>query len=304
MLNDRDYMRSPNNMFRADNIGRKFNSWSAVKTLIVINIIVFFCQMIFVKKTVFRVEPYFTKQIVLSYSTVFGKQNSIWQIWRFFTYMFAHGNFKHIFFNMWGLFIFGQLVESLIGKKNFILLYVFSGLVAGVSWVCCNNSPVLGASGSVFGILVAAAMCFPNRKILLLFPPIPMKLKTFAVVYSLFELMLHFNSLAKNASRIAHLAHLGGALGGFLFIRFIVKKNAPTVSFFEDITNSISSLFNRARFKKHSGGTRNESVNVGDSRSVDAILDKISREGIASLTDAEKNELDQAKERLRQGNNL
>ena len=113
----------------------------------------------------------------LKLNVVSLKEN--FQILRGFTYMFAHGSFWHLFFNMWGLYLFGKLLEERLGSRGFLILYFFSGLVGAFFWIVFHWSPpqdhisVIGASGAVCGLMMAAALLFPNIRILLIIPPIP-----------------------------------------------------------------------------------------------------------------------------------
>ena len=142
--------------------------------------------------------------------------------WQLVTYSFLHGNVMHIVFNMFALWMFGRDLEGLMGARRF-LVYYFTCVVGAavvqliVAAVQGGVYPTLGASGGIFGILLAYGMAFPNRMIILLFPPIPMKAKYFVVLYGLFELYL---GIAGSAPGVAHFAHLGGMLFGFLLLQY------------------------------------------------------------------------------------
>ena len=142
--------------------------------------------------------------------------------WQVISYAFLHGSFGHLFFNMLGLWMFGAELERLWGNKRFIHFYTASVLTAAatqlvVTLLASNPYPTVGASGGLFGLLLAYAMMFPNRVIMPLFPPIPMKAKVFAAVYGALELLL---GVTGTQSGVAHFAHLGGMLGGYLMIRY------------------------------------------------------------------------------------
>ena len=147
------------------------------------------------------------------------------------THMFMHGSISHLFFNMFAVFMFGPPLENLWGPKRFLFFYLFTGFGAlllhlivkyiemeymGAS-IFSANVPVLGASGAVFGILVGFGMNFPNTKLMLLFPPIPIKAKYFVAGYAVIELFL---GLGNFNTGIAHFAHLGGAIFGFLLLLY------------------------------------------------------------------------------------
>jgi membrane associated rhomboid family serine protease len=131
--------------------------------------------------------------------------------------MFLHGGFGHLFFNLFALWMFGQQIEHIWGTKRFVSYYLLSGVGAALIHMLVSGSPVLGASGGVFGILLAYGMMFPNRRILLLIPPVPIPAKFFVAGYGALELL---NGLSAPYSGIAHFAHLGGMVAGFALIRY------------------------------------------------------------------------------------
>jgi membrane associated rhomboid family serine protease len=142
--------------------------------------------------------------------------------WQVVSYAFLHGDFGHLFFNMLGLWMFGSELEQVWGRKRFIQFYTAS-LLAGavvqllVAPLLGSQAPVVGASGALFGLLLGYALLFPNRTIMLLIPPIPMKARTFAIVFGVLALLLGVSGAARG---IAHFAHLGGMLGGWLMMRY------------------------------------------------------------------------------------
>jgi membrane associated rhomboid family serine protease len=147
-------------------------------------------------------------------------------IWQLVTYGFLHANFSHLFLNLFALWMFGTAVERYWGSARFAVYYfvclVGAALVQLVAMYLHLRAggapfPTLGASGAVFGLLLAFGMMFPNERIMLLFPPIPLKAKWFVLGYGGLEL---FFGVAGIASNIAHFAHLGGMLFGFLLIQF------------------------------------------------------------------------------------
>jgi len=140
------------------------------------------------------------------------------------TYMFMHStaSYWHILFNMFALWMFGKEVENTIGSKRFLQLYFICGIGAGIIHLLVSNSPVVGASGAVYGLLVAFGVLYPNQKIMLLFPPIPMKAKYFIAILIAFDLFQGFSG-AQNG--IANFAHVGGALFGFLYMQFLKQTS-------------------------------------------------------------------------------
>ena len=142
--------------------------------------------------------------------------------WQLLTYGFLHGNLTHIAFNMFGLWMFGQDLERLWGSKRFLNYFLICVVGAGVIQLLVAGLqgglyPTVGASGGLFGLLLAYGLTFPNRIVVPLFPPIPMRAITFVFVFGLLELYL---GVSGNSPGIANFAHLGGMLVGFLTLRF------------------------------------------------------------------------------------
>jgi membrane associated rhomboid family serine protease len=142
--------------------------------------------------------------------------------WQLVSYSFLHGSLTHLFFNMMGLWMFGNELERLWGPKRFITYYLVSVLVAALTHMLIQTAMgshgfMVGASGGIFGLLLAYGMMFPNRTIMPLIPPIPMKAKVYVAVFGGLELL--FGVTGTNDG-IAHFAHLGGMLGGYLVIRY------------------------------------------------------------------------------------
>lgn len=150
--------------------------------------------------------------------------------WQPITHMFMHGGFWHLFANMFTFLMFGTVLERQWGPKKYLLFYFVTGLGAaalhmGVMWlqyghgVC--NIPMVGASGAIYGVLMGFAMLFPDTVITLLFPPIPLKAKWWILIWLCIEL---FTGIGGMGGGIAHFAHLGGALFGWLMIRYWKKQ--------------------------------------------------------------------------------
>lgn len=178
------------------------------QALVLINVAVF-CLDLFL-------GPWFTQLFAL---WPMGNGFLPWQIG---SYAFLHGGVGHLFFNMLGLWMFGGELERLWGPKRYINFYAASVLTAALTQLLVNEmlgspNPTVGASGGLFGLLLAFGMMFPNRIIVPLIPPIPMKAKVFVAIYGGLELFL---GVTGTASGVAHFAHLGGMLGGFLMIRY------------------------------------------------------------------------------------
>ena len=144
------------------------------------------------------------------------------QPWQLITYSFLHGNFMHLFFNMFALYMFGGELERLFGQKRYFNLYFVSVIAAAIVQLMFSAMaggdpyPTVGASGGVFGLLLAYGMYFPRRMLILLFPPIPMPAWLFVTLYGLLEL---YFGVTGTAAGVAHFAHLGGMLGAWILIK-------------------------------------------------------------------------------------
>jgi membrane associated rhomboid family serine protease len=141
--------------------------------------------------------------------------------WQLLSYAFLHGDFVHLFFNMLGIWMFGSELERLWGQKRYIQMLLAGAITAALVQLAINlvlgsRAPMVGASGALFGLLLCYGMLFPNRTIMPLFPPIPMKAKVFVAIFGALELIFG----VMGSTGIAHFAHLGGMLGGFLMIRY------------------------------------------------------------------------------------
>ena len=146
--------------------------------------------------------------------------------YQYITYMFLHANFEHFFFNMFALWMFGRTLEYNLGSQRFLTYYVACGVGAalvqyGVA-VLLGELPmfIVGASGAVMGLLLAFGVMYPNAVIMLLIPPIPMKAKWFVIIYALIELFLGW----RGVGQVAHFAHVGGMLWGFLLLHYWKKR--------------------------------------------------------------------------------
>jgi len=152
-----------------------------------------------------------------------GGFESRFEPWQLVTYSFLHANLAHIFFNMFALYMFGAEVERLFGARFYAAYYFASVVSAALSHLAVTGLlgaapyPMLGASGGVYGLLLAFGMYFPHRTVVLLFPPIPMRARTFVIAFAVLEL---FFGITQTDAGVAHFAHLGGMLGGALMIQY------------------------------------------------------------------------------------
>lgn len=143
------------------------------------------------------------------------------QIWQLLSYGFLHGSLAHLFFNMLALYMFGGDIERLLGARRFLVYYLVCVVGAAVAQLTVmggmNRPPVptVGASGGVFGLLLAFGMAFPQRRVMLLFPPIPMPAWLFVTLYGLLELYL---GVTGTQAGVAHFAHLGGMAAGYALL--------------------------------------------------------------------------------------
>jgi membrane associated rhomboid family serine protease len=142
--------------------------------------------------------------------------------WQLASYAFLHGSLTHLAFNMFGLWMFGSELERIWGSRRLGLFYAVSVLAAAVAQMTVSAAlgsqvPTVGASGGLFGLLIGFAMVFPNRTIVPLLPPVPMPAWMFVTLYGLIELTLGATGTARG---VAHFAHLGGLLGGWLVMRY------------------------------------------------------------------------------------
>jgi membrane associated rhomboid family serine protease len=145
------------------------------------------------------------------------------EVWQVLTYGFLHGSLTHLFFNMFALWMFGGEIERLLGPRRYLIYYLVCIVGAAVAQLVVLGSmnrppvPTVGASGGVFGLLLAFGMAFPHRKLMLLFPPIPMPAWLFVTLYGALELYL---GVTGSGQGVAHFAHLGGMAAGYLLLRY------------------------------------------------------------------------------------
>ncbi|CAA6807581.1 MAG: GlpG protein (membrane protein of glp regulon) [uncultured Thiotrichaceae bacterium] len=231
-----------------------FNANGVVIILIAINAVIFYVTQSF-------------SEVMYDTLGLFYPLNDTFQPWQFFTHMFMHGGFGHLLLNMFGLLMFGSLLERVWGKWRFLVFFLLSGLGAALFYQVTNyiqfdtnyqqllsagltveevksmlqkgmypptvlseeqagdlisiyNSPMVGASGALYGLLVAFAMLFPNHKLFLLFLPVPIPAKFFIPVLIAIDVGLGFFGTSLFGLNVAHFAHVGGAITGFLLMIF------------------------------------------------------------------------------------
>jgi membrane associated rhomboid family serine protease len=206
-------------------------------------------------------------------------------VWQLVTYLFVHGSIMHLLFNMLALYLLGPELERTIGSRNFLLLYLLSGVVGGIGWLLLRypmEGLCIGASGAIFGVLGAFAALFPQREMVLI--PIPIAVKTWILVLCLAGIQLVM-LITPGRGGIAYAAHLAGGIGGYLYALSAFRPEA------------IPSWLTLLRMR---GADRRRRKQLAPDRaSVDQILDKLAREGIHKLTPAERAILDKASRSMR-----
>lgn len=180
----------------------------AVKHLLIINVLFFI-----------GLSTPMISQYLFRYGALWPLGSGMFEPWQLVSYMFLHANFSHIFMNLFALWMFGQAIENYWGTKRFTWYYFLTGIGAALlhMFIGGGGAPTVGASGAVYGILLAFGMMFPNRPIMLLFFPVPIKAKYFVAIFGGIEL---FSGVVGTSSGVAHFAHLGGMLVGFILIKY------------------------------------------------------------------------------------
>lgn len=197
---------------------------TVTKNLVAINILMFIATLI-------------NENFMDANFAMFYPASPFFKPWQILTHMFMHGGFWHIFFNMYSLLMFGSILERSLGPKKFLIFYFVTGLGAvalhtGVEWMQARvfiangavdayqrllMTPTLGASGAIYGVLIGFAMLYPQARLILIFPPIPVKAKWLVIIFAAIELVFGINGIQGD---VAHFAHLGGMLFGWLLIRW------------------------------------------------------------------------------------
>jgi membrane associated rhomboid family serine protease len=218
--------------------------------------------------------------------------------WTFVSYMFVHGGLLHLFGNMLALYVFGTAVESRMGSRNFLLYYLFCGIGAAVFSLLLAGvmavGPFVGASGAVLGVAVAFAMFWPDAELIVFPIPVPIKARTLVIGLVALDVI---GSRLWPGDGIAHIAHVGGALFGYLFFRVqSLSRRAPAqparaVERVVMVQSGSAESDRRTPVTPMRPRRRVDSDPVA--AEVDRVLDKISEKGISSLTPAERRFLDE-----------
>jgi len=307
-----------------------------LKSLIIINLGVFFVQYFMLSPITLggvSLENLFIKYFALwpfDLTKIIGFEDFSFYPWQLISYQFMHGGFWHIFMNLFALWMFGSELENLWGSKKFLYYYLLAGVGAAIVHLIITPllggdlRPTVGASGAVYGILLAFGMTYPDRPIFMfpLFIPIPAKY--FVMIFAGLEL---FSGFSGNDG-VAHFAHLGGALTGFLLIKFgnkipFYKKlespstNAFVKSNYQENNYGNDNYNNRPAFKVNWSMTSTKSNNsqpaptvnknirtfvvdgeIVGQPAIDSILDKISSAGFQSLSEKERRILTEVSKQL------
>ena len=291
-----------------NNYYRPFGGFSVfpkvIKNLLIINAAVFFIQVI-ANNLMVGGKPLW---YILNYWFALNPlaEGFNFQVWQLITYQFMHGSFTHILFNMFALWMFGMEIENYWGTKKFLTYYLLCGVVAGLFQLFLtpllgsSSAVTIGASGAVYGVLIAFGLMFPDRYIFLYFL-VPVKAKYLIG----FLIVLEFMLVDSAQSNVAHLAHLGGALAGFLFILIDKSIDVPlkrmlnissgyrSGSNFQNPFSGLSDKFKRRTqniedAKYYDINQRKDEETDITQEEIDKILDKISESGYQNLTEREK----------------
>ena len=200
-----------------------------VKNLLIINVLFFIANL------ALGARFYIEDEGPTILNVIFGLwpiQTPFFKPYQIFTHMFSHANLGHIFFNMFGLWMFGKILENFWGPKRFLFFYLACGLGAAfahlvVQYLTGNPAYAVGASGAVMGIFIAFGYLFPNTQLYLMFIPIPIKAKYLMIGLVALDLFGGFAQIS--GDNIAHFAHLGGAITGFIIVLFWNKTNRRTL---------------------------------------------------------------------------
>lgn len=281
-----------------------------VKCLLLLNLAAFVLQLMFDGAT----------GAVTNRGALWYVEAPTFHVFQLVTYMFLHADFGHIFFNMFALWMFGRIMEQAWGSQRFLIYYIVCGIGAGLSQelgqalgMISPYASTIGASGAVFGVMLAFGMTFPNERLFIIPFPFPIKAKWFVMIYAALEL---FEGMHSN-DNVAHYAHLGGMVVGLFLIlywRHKVQRQRTSNYGFQQydkgnddgLWTRLKSMFTKKKKqpKMHIsyGNDRHSDYQYNarrreESEEIDRILDKIRKGGYSSLTAAEKERLFNASQR-------
>ncbi|MDH3270063.1 MAG: rhomboid family intramembrane serine protease [Gemmatimonadota bacterium] len=223
----------------------------------------------------------------------FIPQVALFRPWTVVTYMFLHADFGHLFFNMIGVFFFGPRLEMKLGGSAFMRFYLFSGIGGALfQTVFATAAPMVGASAGVYAVLVGFAYYWPRETILLF--PIPIPIQAWILV-SAYVFMSIFNGVTGSSSGVAHFAHLGGAVVGFLFLKWLEWRRGSAKRGFQ--TKLKPEKTNRGFVGDRNAMARWKGISVNalhelNREEVERLLDKVKADGPSSLSESEREFLD------------
>ncbi len=283
-----------------DDIKHQFSSSNSLIKLLYINAGVFLISILTI--VLFFFLGINESEVSLTIREYLGLPASLSKLivkpWSIVTYMFVHTGFLHFLFNMVMLYFTGIIFNQYLGENKIISLYLLSGISGALLYIIIyniapifsaqlNSANCIGASGSIMGILIATAVYVPNLEVRL-FGILPVKLKWIAIVL----ILLDFINLPKDGNAGGHIAHLGGAIFGFLFVTQYRKGNDISKGFsnFLEKVKNLFSFKKKSKLKvKYTSATKTNSTKEANQQAkVDAILDKISKSGYDSLSKEEK----------------
>ena len=283
-----------------------------IKSLIIINVAVFLIQTLF---GMFRIGEYSLGDLFFYYFALYPVgDHSNFYLWQLLTYQFMHGSIWHIFFNLLALWMFGIELEQMWGARKFLTFYLICGIGAGlvqlfISPLFTSPAPTIGASGSIYGVLLAFGLTFPNRPIFMFPFFIPIPAKFFVLIYAGIALLMGFSS---SGDSVAHFAHLGGAATGFILLkigdssglyRIFAKK--PKQEVYGGYNQEEPKVYKSNWFRREpeiKQEPQSKMVINGEEitqQKIDEILDKISASGYQNLTDREKHILFELSQKIK-----
>lgn len=231
----------------------------------------------------------------------FVPDRALQQPWSAVTYMFVHGDFWHLLFNMLGLFFFGPPVEERLGSREFIKFYTICGLIGGavLAFFFARHAMLIGASGAVYGVMLAFAYFWPDMPIYI-WGIFPVKAKWLVITLAAFSVL---PMVMQTGGNVAHWAHFGGFAVGFVYLKFGSAFGAPMEKlqrFTSARRRKLKVIPGQAQSLKRDEPTRRRRAEEEVLDEVDKVLDKISTHGMASLTPEERKLLDEVSKRYRQ----
>ena len=272
--------------------------WSATVVLLVVNVVAFIVQSAIERFSNFPIYGY----LALS---VEGLRHGF--VWQLLSYQFMHGGWLHLLLNCWAIYVFGRAVEETLGQKSFLTLYFTSGVIGGLFQALAGvllggrfAAPTVGASAGAYGLVAAFAMLYPENSVLVF--PLPLSIR--AKFLLLFSALFALSGLVFPMDNIAHAAHLGGMITGIVFVRYAIYWHWQWPRLRQTRNPPLRPLarapYRTAALWGQSNARSDEELPPEEflSKAVDPILDKISAQGIQSLTERERRILETAREKM------